>query len=252
MHPRSTGKTRANRVGKIARLPHAIREELNHKLLDNRPGKEILSWLNGLPETAAVIAVMNEPGNSPGGHAAGPIDAVNLSDWRYGGYAEWTRRREQLQTTKYLAEHAVKLASASGGDLSEGAAAMLSGHLLEVFEELQGAREAGAGEGGPEAEELARAVERAARSLASVRAGDHQAKKLKLEERAREQKDRELDLAEARVQRDQARAVQKYRDDERVKAICDGRGSNSEKIEALGTLMFGEHFKALKDNAKAD
>lgn len=38
------------RTGKIARLPVAIREEVNRRLLDGEPASKILPWLNGLPD----------------------------------------------------------------------------------------------------------------------------------------------------------------------------------------------------------
>ena len=42
-------------VGKIARLPESIREQLNQRLLDGVIGKEIVSWLNSLPEVNRVM-----------------------------------------------------------------------------------------------------------------------------------------------------------------------------------------------------
>jgi hypothetical protein len=38
------------RNGKIARLPQEIREQVNRRLEDGEPGKQIAEWLNGLPE----------------------------------------------------------------------------------------------------------------------------------------------------------------------------------------------------------
>ena len=37
------------RRGKIARLPLAVREELNTRLRDGEEGKQLVLWLNGLP-----------------------------------------------------------------------------------------------------------------------------------------------------------------------------------------------------------
>ena len=37
--------------GKIARLPRAIRDELNRRMDDGQTGKELLPWLNGLPKS---------------------------------------------------------------------------------------------------------------------------------------------------------------------------------------------------------
>jgi len=44
------------RKGKIARLPRALRHELNRRLADNEDGGVTLNWLNALPEVKAVLA----------------------------------------------------------------------------------------------------------------------------------------------------------------------------------------------------
>ena len=46
-----------SRPGKIARLPHEVRTELNRRMNNNEPGETLLGWLNG---QAAVRAVLNE------------------------------------------------------------------------------------------------------------------------------------------------------------------------------------------------
>ena len=43
------------RNGKIARLPLAIREQLNRRLQDGEPGTQLVEWRNGLPEVQAVM-----------------------------------------------------------------------------------------------------------------------------------------------------------------------------------------------------
>ena len=43
------------RVGKIARLPKAIRDAVNHRLLDGEPGAVVVQWLNEQPEVQAVL-----------------------------------------------------------------------------------------------------------------------------------------------------------------------------------------------------
>lgn len=78
------------RVGKIARLPDHIREELNHHLCNNEMGLRLLDWLNSLPEVQAILA------RNFGGR---PINSVNLTKWKLGGYREWVFRREIILTT---------------------------------------------------------------------------------------------------------------------------------------------------------
>ena len=74
-----------NRSSKIARLPNAIREELNQRLRAGEPGNLILQWINALPE---VIALADE-------HFHGNlISPQNLSDWNQGGYLIWLDRAE--------------------------------------------------------------------------------------------------------------------------------------------------------------
>ena len=68
------------RNGKIARLPRAMREELNRRLRDGEQGNKLVAWLNGLPEVKAVVAL--EFGGKP-------IREQNLSEWRKGGYRDW-------------------------------------------------------------------------------------------------------------------------------------------------------------------
>jgi len=58
-----------------------------------------------------------------------------------------------------------------------------------------------------------------------------------------EQKKRELELNEKRFQRETCELFVKWTADERAKAIASGTGTNSEKIERLGQLMFGEDWK---------
>ena len=76
-------------VGKIGRLPHDIRNELNHRLCANQVGLRLLDWLNGLPEVQAILA------RDFGGR---PINSVNLTKWKLGGYREWMFRREIILT----------------------------------------------------------------------------------------------------------------------------------------------------------
>src|SRR5580658_951731 len=66
--------------GKIARLPVAIRQELNRRLLNGEPARQLVVWLNGLPEVQAMLAA----------HFQGqPIGEMNLSRWKNGGYLAW-------------------------------------------------------------------------------------------------------------------------------------------------------------------
>jgi len=68
------------RTGKIARLPHKIRHQLNLRLRDGAKHKSILDWLNSLPETQALLEAEFD---------GRPITPSNLSEWMNGGYPNW-------------------------------------------------------------------------------------------------------------------------------------------------------------------
>jgi hypothetical protein len=73
------------RTGKIARLPHQIREQLNRRLESSEEYEPILNWLNELPEVK----------QSLDDHFAGrPISKQNLCEWRSGGFSEWLDRQD--------------------------------------------------------------------------------------------------------------------------------------------------------------
>ena len=75
------------RNGKIARLPLAVRQQLNQRLQNGELAQDLLSWLNRLPEVQAILAAH---------FAAKPIDQSNLTHWKQGGYLEW-EAQEQAQ-----------------------------------------------------------------------------------------------------------------------------------------------------------
>ncbi|HEV2694211.1 MAG TPA: hypothetical protein VG347_15055 [Verrucomicrobiae bacterium] len=84
-----------SRTGKIARLPKAVRDQLNKNLTDGVSGVRLVDWLNSLPE---VQQVLTDQFDGRG------INEVNLSEWKAGGYLDWQARREMLESAKELAE----------------------------------------------------------------------------------------------------------------------------------------------------
>jgi hypothetical protein len=87
------------RNGKIARLPLAVRQELNRRLDEGEQGKELVAWLNGLPKVQAVVA---------GEFGGKPIREQNLSEWKQGGYRDWVAQQEALEIAERLGEHATE------------------------------------------------------------------------------------------------------------------------------------------------
>jgi hypothetical protein len=84
------------RTGKIARLPGAIRHELSRRLHNGALGRELVPWLNALPEVHSVLAVR---------FAGRPITEDNISAWRSGGHQDWLREEERrIRVTDLAAE----------------------------------------------------------------------------------------------------------------------------------------------------
>ena len=105
------------RTGKIARLPRAIRDQLNQRLDDGEQGPELLAWLNGLHEVREILARDFE---------GKEINAQNLSAWRQGGFQDWVTQGQVLELVHRLKEETADLRReevASGHPLT--------GHLLQ-------------------------------------------------------------------------------------------------------------------------
>ncbi len=111
------------RTGKIARLSKAIREELNRRLENGERAPAILKWLNELPEIQKLIT------EQFGGHL---IRAQNLSQWRQGGYLDWTRHQLLREQARFTAEQAAELGLDTTGksiSIAEDIATVISAEL---------------------------------------------------------------------------------------------------------------------------
>ena len=98
------------RFGKIGRLPLDIREQLNRRLQDGEIGKDLVVWLNSVPEVQTVLKA--EFGDRP-------VNEPNLSDWRTGGYEDWLIHQDTMQQVNELVANAKELTGASNTPLSE-------------------------------------------------------------------------------------------------------------------------------------
>jgi hypothetical protein len=119
------------RNGKIARLPHKIREELNCRLLDAEDGKTLVEWLNSQDEVKAVLAAKF------GGR---PITKQNLSEWKARGFLEWQRHQAIVDGLRGLAERSEDIELAAGpagaGAVSDRVAAVFAAELLVFTEKI--------------------------------------------------------------------------------------------------------------------
>jgi hypothetical protein len=205
------------RLGKIARLPEVVREELNRRLRNGQLGPQILPWLNAHPE---VIAVLQE---FFGGQ---PINAQNLSDWRQGGYQEWEVKQDRTHRVKELAAFAAKLTAANGSTIAEGAAAIASGKLLELLE-------ASTEDGKLELEQLGDVVS----ALTSLRSAEIAQQRANLDAEKLKRKDEEIQLAKAqfeqRLQEYQDKVSAQKREIEGVLAKARDGGITPETLEKI-------------------
>ncbi|MCX6952630.1 MAG: hypothetical protein NTV51_10775, partial [Verrucomicrobia bacterium] len=116
------------RTGKIARLPRALRDTLNRRLLEGEPGPRLLAWLNKQPETKAVLAEDFD------GRA---VTAQNLSEWRLGGFGDWCREQTALEAVGRTLEEGSDFEALAGHGLlpdrfAPVAAVALNGQLRAV------------------------------------------------------------------------------------------------------------------------
>lgn len=152
------------RNGKIARLPHQVREELNRRIRDGQEGKALVEWMNGLEEVRAVLR------RDFGG---GVIREQNLSEWRKGGYQEWLRRQDLLSRVGDLAADAGRLREA-GGMISDHLACILAARFAQALMEWDGT-------GSRDATRELHVLRRLCETVSDLRRGDHSAAKLEIE-----------------------------------------------------------------------
>ncbi len=113
--------TPSHRRGKIARLPRAVREQLNVRLDDGLEAAEILPWLNDLPEVRQIV---NERFNGT------PVSPQNLSAWRQGGFQEWLLHRELLDSAAHMREHVAELNDEIASDSPDGIPHPLADYMV--------------------------------------------------------------------------------------------------------------------------
>jgi hypothetical protein len=152
-----------SRTGKVARLPKAVREKLNLRLEDNEPAKDLLKWLNGLPQTRKVLKSLFN---------GAPINKQNLSDWKTGGFRDWQAQQEALNAMQQMADEAEELQSSSTELLSDKVSTWL---LARYFMKLKQALAAG----GPNELKL---LHRFCADIVALRRGDHYSARIKLVE----------------------------------------------------------------------
>ncbi len=178
------------RNGKIARLPKQVRDDLNDRLGDGEPGKQLVEWLNGLPAVQEVLKLRF------GGR---PISEQNLSEWKQGGYQEWLRLQESRYLVQHLSEQAEDLEADAGNlAVSDRCATLLALELARNTEALL--------QQNADPRERWRHLQELLKAVGQLRREDHQAARLLLDQARWEREALRLDQenserAEKEVQR---------------------------------------------------
>lgn len=201
------------RKGKIARLPLKLRLQVNRRLRDGETGAAICRWLNGRTDVQALMA------EQFGGE---PVKAQNLSEWRAGGYRDWLDEEESVEKVRRLADYAYSLAKASGGNLSEGAAAVAGGKLLQLLEAAKDD-----------------AIVPASLAIAKLRDSDARVAGARVLKARLAQKERELAIVEAKFQRETAKLFLQWFENEQARRIAESGEKPAVKMDRLIGLMFG-------------
>jgi hypothetical protein len=204
--------------GKIGALPHRLREQVNHRLLDGQVDSEILPWLNALPEVQERMKARFK---------SEPISSMNLSAWRTGQYQIWLAERQEIAATKELAEFSEGLADAAGIRLSAGAKAIATGRIMQRLQAM--------GEG-TELEALLDTV----KAIKDLHKGDIDAEKIGLERTKVEQAERTLVLAEDKFRRETADLILQHIKDTEVQRIAASKESQTVKMDQLILHIWGK------------
>ncbi|MCE9609886.1 MAG: hypothetical protein K8R23_06715 [Chthoniobacter sp.] len=201
------------RNGKIARLPRAVRQELNRRLHEGEQGKRLVMWMNALPEVQAIVVA--EFGGKP-------IREQSLSEWRKGGYRDWVLQQEALELAGRLGEDAAELSEDGRPPLTDTLALWVAARYAVATRRVAEAE-------GAEGWRLLREL---CGDLVELRRGDHSAQRLRMErERLDFDREREREKTEAEFE---AWAM------ENRERICQGFKTNAEKIALLRKMMFGD------------
>jgi hypothetical protein len=161
--PAAAGPCGRARKGKIARLPHTVREALNERLRDGLPCAEILSWLNSLRVVREILRKRFD---------GSPITKENISNWRHGGYAGWLENEQTKEAIAIMAAACRDLGREEREALSDQLSLVLMARMvveLRKFDEM------------PEGPLKSAAWRELVWSLVLLRRGEFYAGKLQLE-----------------------------------------------------------------------
>lgn len=203
------------RQGKIARLPHRLREQVNRRLLDGETSRTLLQWLNAQDDAVEVWEALFE---------GAPANPQNLSEWRTGGYREWLQRRQKSENLKTLASYASDLAKA-GGSISDGAAAIAAGHVLEALENAATDEDV----------DLSKMVS----AVTALQNADLAKRNLKLNQRKESNREKIIELSKDKFEKQTVETFMKWAKTKEAQAILNNGKSKHVQMGMLREMIFG-------------
>ncbi len=204
------------RKGKIARLPQAIREQINVRLQNGAEGKQIAEWLNTLPEVQAVIAAEFE---------GQPVNEPNLSHWKLGGYRDWEAQQQALEAVSRIGADAAEINQLAGGQLADQLALCLTARIAVSLQQPCS--------DGDDAEKQRQRLGQLCAHLVALRKGDHNAEWLRIERK-------KLEVAVEKNAGEQAERFIKLVNDQEAAAIALSSMPTPEKIQKLREAYFAD------------
>jgi hypothetical protein len=206
-------------IGKIARLPHDIREQLNQRIRDGKSGSEILPWLNDLPAVKEILAAQFD---------GIPVHKQNLTVWRQAGYQRWLRDQQRVSALKDRCQYAAQINEADSGHLAPAAATAASDKILEFLDDAE------SGKMSPDHLVKYGAV---ASALKKAQQNDE---RIKIAHERLRQREMLILLKRDKQQRDSVAGGLRVLKDVRAKQIEASSANQAEKIELLGIHLFGD------------
>lgn len=209
-------------LGKIARLPEDIRNQLNQRLLDGQAGAEVLPWLNGLPRVKQILAARFD---------GVPVNHENLSNWRHSGFQRWLDDRASLEELKELGKYALEVARATDGQLAPAAAAIASRNMIHFLKAANTEQ--------PDPDN----VVKCAFAAATLAKTEQNNARIRIASQRLRQHDLALVPKRDKQQRDAAAIGLRLLANARAKEIAASNAEYKEKIEMLGYHMFGDFWE---------
>jgi hypothetical protein len=166
------------RIGKIARLPHSVREQVNLRLQNGGKGKQIVQWLNSLAEVREVMAADFQ---------GEPVNEMNLSNWKLGGYRDWLAEHDVQALVRLFNEGAEELKEAANGSLTDKLALCTVARMAVAFRQLSR----------PEADpaEQMKRLRQLCADIAVLRRGDQNAEWMQIERERMDLKMKKMNAA---------------------------------------------------------